>query len=322
MQHAHRQESSNAFFSLRQHLRSNILFDNPFFDGSACSRLRSTLRPHAEHKQHWRPRAGLCDGEWEEAPCRRPVPTRLAILACDRPPACPRSGCAGVEARTGSRAGGFGKNNKLGLGWSSRKCTLHTTKPGQPKTVAAPCWYCCEWRCADHCRCTRESIPAGRKPRRYARPTPKAAPRPKGKAKAKAKANAKAKAKAKAAAVVAGASSGGPAAPLDELCLPSCELVDLARWWAKLVSEVGKARVVELATYCFDDEALFEAMLLGSAARNRPQTFNFPPARSLSPVRNSRARHGERANGRARRSVGVLGSVLDCCLACSAGGSS
>ena len=135
---------------------------------------------------------------------------------------------------------------------NGRKCTLHSTQPGMPKTVSVACWYCGEWRCANHCRCARESIPDGRKPRRYSSAAV-AAPKAKAKAAAQGVVRPRQQARVGVEAEVLRA-VGRPS-------LPSCELVDLSQWWSKLVAEVGEASEVELATYMFDDEMLFEVLL-------------------------------------------------------------
>jgi hypothetical protein len=122
---------------------------------------------------------------------------------------------------------------------------LRTTQRGMPKTVSAACWRCEEWRRADHCRCTRESTPGGRKPRKFTRGALEPEPRP------------RARARLEEAVQVEVARPRGRPSP------SSCELVDLRQWWSTVVAEVGGAREVELASYMFDDKSLFDVLARG-----------------------------------------------------------
>ena len=146
--------------------------------------------------------------------------------------------------------GGHGRDCVLVNG---RKCTLHTTKPGMPKSVSEACWHCKEWRCADHCRCTRESLPNGRKPRKYATAAPKRQPRP----------VMPQPAPRPKAARVEEAVEQQLSRPVGRPAPPSCELLDLQTWWSQHITGVGEAAEVEVASYTFDDKALFDALARG-----------------------------------------------------------
>jgi hypothetical protein len=138
-----------------------------------------------------------------------------------------------------------GNHNKECVMANGRKCTLHSTQPGMPKTMSVACWYCGEWRCANHCRCVRESIPNGRKPRRYSSAAVAvAAPKAKAKAKAKAAAQEAVRPRQRARVEVEAEVLRAVGRP----SLPSCELVDLSQWWSKLVAEVAgfKIRLLDL----------------------------------------------------------------------------
>lgn len=74
----------------------------------------------------------------------------------------------------------------------------------------------------------------------------------------KAKAQAKAKAKAKAPAA-----SPPPAVVVPPIGRPapdSCKKLSPDVWWRELLSAVSSANEVELATYCFDDNALYDTL--------------------------------------------------------------
>ena len=125
------------------------------------------------------------------------------------------------------------------------RCTRNSK--GGPIKVNKKCKYCHELRCAAHCSCARPgSATHGMRRGREA---------------ARTRSSSERQIEVRVQAGVDATSAAAPPAPVGRPAAEKTERMDPDTWWSEILGKVRTATDVQIATYCFDDLALFKVLL-------------------------------------------------------------